>query len=75
MKPARQQRVGRIMVTEIVEKGKPVLYIDGVRHPGNFHEAVVAAKQAPLLEMRDRCRDLAAKSKAHREEALKDLEE
>ena len=70
MKPIKRHRVGRILVLEFFENGERFVTVDGVRAGGTFHEAVVAARRAPLIAMRDQCREMAADCrKAMEEEA------
>ena len=60
MKPIRRHRIGRILILEYMEHGERFVTVNGKRTGGTFHEAIVAAKQAPLVAMRDRCREMAA---------------
>ena len=64
MKQLRKQRVGRILVEEREENGVRTVFSNGEARPGSFHEAVVAAKQAPLIKIRDTCLRLAEEARA-----------
>lgn len=62
---SKQFRYGRTVIEEKIIDGVPVVFRNGSEYPGNFHEAIVAAKQAPLISMRDECRRLVKEARAH----------
>jgi hypothetical protein len=68
-------RQGKDHVEEIDEgNGKTVVLLNGKEWPGTFHEAIVHLRRAPLIEMRDECRRLAAKAREIRIDAMNDLD-
>jgi len=59
VRQTRKHRIGRTVIREFDDRGRPRVFVDdGLRvkeYGGNFREAIVAVKQAPLVEMRDEC--------------------
>ena len=65
-------RVGRTLIEEWLINGRAEVRVNGKAAPVSFHEAIIAAKQAPLLKMRDECRRMAGVAREIIEEGVAD---
>ncbi len=64
MRRRKSFRLDRTLIEEFEVNGKPEVRVNGEVYAGNFHEATVAAKKAPLIAMRNECLRLAGVARA-----------
>ena len=74
-KMIRRVRIGLVLAEEWEINGQCEIRINGAVAPVSFHEAIIAAKQAPLVKMRDECRRLAKQASQCIELDAHDVEE